>query len=113
MSGSGERCGLDRARRWRDAGSLLCIRLDSMGDVLMTTPAIRALKQIPAPAAGSSRRRVTLLTSKSGAEIAPYIPEVDAVLRYDAPSMKASATHPDDGDRDFVALLREARFDAA
>ena len=112
MSGSGERGGPDRTRRWRDAVNMLCIRLDGMGDVLMTTPAMRALKQMPRPAAGSPGRRLTLLASKSGAEIARYIPEVDAVLRYEAPWMKASA-HADEVDRDFVTRLRDARFDAA
>ena len=31
---------------WETAARLLCIRLDSLGDVLMMTPAIRALKRI-------------------------------------------------------------------
>ena len=31
---------------WEDARNLLCVRLDSLGDVLMTTPAIRALKEM-------------------------------------------------------------------
>ena len=27
---------------WEEARNILCVRLDNMGDVLMTTPAIRA-----------------------------------------------------------------------
>ena len=27
---------------WKHARNVLCVRLDAMGDVLMTTPAIRA-----------------------------------------------------------------------
>ena len=46
---------------WRHAERVLCVRLDSMGDVLMTTPALRALRH------GASRRKLTLLTSRSGA----------------------------------------------
>ena len=42
---------------WNNAAHLLCVRLDSLGDVLMCTPAMRALRaQHPA-------RRLTLLTS--------------------------------------------------
>jgi ADP-heptose:LPS heptosyltransferase len=29
---------------WQRARRVLCVRLDQLGDVLMTTPAIRALK---------------------------------------------------------------------
>jgi ADP-heptose:LPS heptosyltransferase len=82
-----------------------------MGDVLMTTPAMRALKQMPLR--GALPRRLTLLTSKSGAQIARHIPEVDAVIRYDAPWMKSSAAHAGDVDRALVRELRDARFDAA
>ena len=30
---------------WRNHKNILCIRLDNMGDVLMSQPAMRALKQ--------------------------------------------------------------------
>ena len=76
---------------WQKAKNILCIRLDSIGDVLMTTPAIRALKEsLPG-------RRITLLTSRSGARIAPLIPELDETLTYDPPWMKA--TRPRDNTR--------------
>lgn len=69
---------------WQKAKNILCIRLDSIGDVLMTTPAIRALKEsLPG-------RRITLLTSRAGAKIAPLIPEVDETIQYDPPWMKAT-----------------------
>ena len=34
---------------WQQAKNILCIRLDYLGDVLMTTPAMRALRQLPHP----------------------------------------------------------------
>lgn len=34
-------------RSWRAARGVLCIRRDSLGDVLMCTPAIRALRASP------------------------------------------------------------------
>ena len=49
---------------WQQAKNILCIRLDYLGDVLMTTPAMRALREsVPG-------RSLTLLTSTSGAAVA-------------------------------------------
>jgi lipopolysaccharide heptosyltransferase II len=75
-----------------------------MGDVLMTTPALRALR---------SERTLTLLTSPSGARIGTLVPEADEVLVYEAPWMKSStaeAVHPDIA---MIERLRAAKFDAA
>lgn len=67
---------------WHDARRVLCVRLDSLGDVLMCTPALRALRQaLPG-------RRLTLLTSPSGIAAAESIPELDAALAFAAPWMK-------------------------
>lgn len=92
----------DRARR------ILCVRLDNLGDVLMTTPALRALKD------GGSERRLTLLTSGTGAALAGHLPMVDDVWAYDAPWVR----HPDRRgdpvvDLDMIDRLLAARFDAA
>ena len=93
---------------WADAERILCVRLDTLGDVLMTTPAIRALKH------AWPRRRITLMTSASGAAAGRLIPEVDEVLIYDAPWVKARSSHVDVGsDLDMVQHLRRAAFDAA
>ena len=66
MSATPELGAAEPRRQWRNAPHVLCVRLDSMGDVLMTTPAMRALKQMPLR--GALPRRLTLLTSKSGAQ---------------------------------------------
>ena len=50
-----------RQRAWRAARHVLAVRLDAMGDVLMTTPALHAIK------AAHAERRLTLLTSPAGA----------------------------------------------
>ena len=91
---------------WDEARSVLCVRLDSLGDVLMCTPAIRAIKQ------SRPGRCVTLLSSRSGAAAAPYVPELDAVLEYPAPWMKSSARHLPAVDMAFVDSLAARRFDA-
>jgi lipopolysaccharide heptosyltransferase II len=93
---------------WHLARNVLCVRLDSLGDVLMTSPALRALKEtLP-------ERRITLLSSSSGAAAGRQIPEVDEVLAWDAPWMKASAVRRESrADRLFCDKLRLRGFDAA
>ena len=93
---------------WQDARKLLCIRLDTLGDVLMTGPAMEALKRsLP----GAS---VTLLTSRSGAAITPMMPQVDGVIVYEAPWMKATAPRASGApDLEIAAALAQQRFDAA
>jgi ADP-heptose:LPS heptosyltransferase len=104
----------ERARVWAGAANMLCVRLDNMGDVLMTTPALRALKSMPLPASkAAGQRRLTLLASESGAAVARHIPEIDAVLTYHAPWMKSSSPHPAAVDRAFIRNLARRRFDAA
>ncbi len=98
----------DRVALWDAAQNILCVRLDSLGDVLMTTPAIRALKE------DRPDRRVTLLTSPSGAAAARLIPEIDNVIVYEAPWMKHTAARFDPAPEYAMAeLLRAGNFDAA
>ena len=98
----------DSVEPWRRARRVLCVRLDQLGDVLMTTPAIRALKE------SGAGRRITLLTSSGGAAVARLVPEVDEVLVYDSPWMKATAPRPDAGpDFAMIERLRAGSFDAA
>lgn len=91
---------------WASAERVLCVRLDTIGDVLMTTPAFRALTR--------PGRRITLLTSAAGAAIARFVPEIDDVIVYDAPWMKHGGPAADPrGVERMAALLRRERFDAA
>ena len=74
----------------------------------MNTPAIRALRE-----SGNSRR-VTLLTSARGAEAGMLVPEVDEVITYDPPWMKATAPRLNAmPDYIMAERLRCRRFDAA
>lgn len=92
---------------WDQAQRILCIRLDYVGDVLMTTPALRALKQsLPG-------RHITLLTSPGGAAVAPYIPEIDDTIAYAAPWMKSSHAHDASADCAMIERLARRAFDAA
>jgi len=90
---------------WQDVRRLLCVRLDSLGDVLMSTPAIRAFRQ-------SLGCHITLLTSAAGAAVAPFVPEIDEVITFDAPWMKATTGAPT-RDAEMIATLAARAFDAA
>jgi lipopolysaccharide heptosyltransferase II len=89
---------------WQGVRRLLCVRLDSIGDVLMTTPAIRALRE-------TLGCHVTLLTSAAGAAVAPLVPEIDETLVFAAPWMKAA--HTATNDAEMIARLRTGHYDAA
>jgi lipopolysaccharide heptosyltransferase II len=88
---------------WTEVGSVLCVRLDSIGDVLMSTPAMRACKEAFACS-------VTLLTSAAGAEVAPLVREIDVAVAFAAPWMKPRAGG---GDAAMIRRLKAERFDAA
>jgi lipopolysaccharide heptosyltransferase II len=92
---------------WADAERILAVRLDALGDVLMTTPALRALRH------AHPGRHLTLLASPSGAAAAALVPDVDEVVVYEAPWMKATppraSTRP---ELEMIERLRGGRYDA-
>ena len=94
---------------WLAAKRVLAIRLDNLGDVLVTTPAIRAIRQ-SLPDAG-----ITLLASRVGAQVGALNPDIDGVLVYSAPWMDPWRELPLDPDREqrVIAELRAQQFDAA
>jgi lipopolysaccharide heptosyltransferase II len=105
----GLRSRLQAGRRpsWQEARRILCVRLDSLGDVLMCTPAMRALRN------ARTGRSITLLTSPSGAAAAPYLPEVDEAIVFEAPWMKASGAASQYAGLNFINFLAGRGFDAA
>ena len=100
---------------WRTARRILCVRLDNMGDVLMSTPAMQALKD------SGADRHVTLLTSRGAAMLAPHLPMVDRLLTWDAPWARHDASVREDGVPNDIgdaigacaARLAAEAFDAA
>ena len=84
---------------------LLAVRLDAAGDVLMCSPALRALHE--------AGHHVTLLTSAAGALAGERIDAVDALAVWAAPWMKASATTEPDCIPAMATRLREQAFDGA
>jgi lipopolysaccharide heptosyltransferase II len=95
------------SQAWDDAERILCVRLDSLSDVLMCTPAMRALREARAG------RSLTLLTSPTAIPAAPFIPELDGVIAYEAPWMESCRMHDPQADLDFAARLAGQAFDAA
>jgi ADP-heptose:LPS heptosyltransferase len=85
------------------------VRLDNLGDVLVTTPAIRALRRALPDA------HLALLASPAGAQAGRLNPDLDEVIVYDAPWMDPWQTLPQDPARELamVARLRAGAFDAA
>jgi lipopolysaccharide heptosyltransferase II len=96
------------ATAWAAVRRVLCVRLDTIGDVLMTTPALRAVRE------GGRGRAITLLTSPAGAAVARLVPVIDDVIAYDAPWLKATGTRMDATlDAAMIETLRTRGFDAA
>lgn len=84
--------------------NILCVRLDNIGDVIMATPAFRAIKE------SFPTSTITLLTSASGATIAPFIPSIDTTYVYDAPWIKHTAH---ENFQTICTLLKKKHFDMA
>ncbi|HEX8676301.1 MAG TPA: glycosyltransferase family 9 protein [Segetibacter sp.] len=92
-------------KSWEHAKNILIIRADNMGDLLMSAPAIRALKQTFSP-------KITLLTSSMASGIAPYISEIDDVIVFDLPWVKAKEVIENEEIFTLIEQLKERRFDA-
>jgi lipopolysaccharide heptosyltransferase II len=91
---------------WKQCKNILCIRADNMGDVLMSTPAFRALKE-------TFNCRLTLLTSKMGSLITPFINEIDETIVFDLPWVKTNNSIEPKECVDLIEKLKSYAFDAA
>jgi ADP-heptose:LPS heptosyltransferase len=94
---------------WKSARSVLLVRLDNLGDVLVTTPAIRAVHQALPDA------RLTLLCSSVGAQVARLNPDLDEVIIAQVPWMDPWQNLPQSSRRELklVEQIRALNFDAA
>ena len=59
---------------WAAARNILVMRPDNIGDVVMTGPLLRAVRQ------ALPHSRLTLLASPGGAQAAPLLPWLDQVI---------------------------------
>lgn len=94
--------------QWANARNILVMRLDNIGDVLMTSPALRAIKQ------NLPEARVTLMASPGGAQAVSLLPWIDDVISW-------RVVWQDIGKLDFdpvrewelISQVRDRHFDAA
>ena len=93
---------------WQSLRRILCIRLDAMGDLMMTTPAIAAIRETHPSC------HLTLMTSSAGSVVASLLPGVDEVMVYDAPWLKATAPRENSQpEHTWFEEIRDRHFDAA
>ncbi|MEP0901147.1 glycosyltransferase family 9 protein [Nodosilinea sp. FACHB-13] len=93
---------------WLNARNLLVLRLDNIGDVLMTAPALQAIKET------SPYTRLTLMASPAGAMAGPLLPWVDDVLPWRV-LWQALGQPPGDVEQDWALIdtLKSRQFDGA
>lgn len=95
------------SKPWAACKNILVIRADNMGDLIMSTPALRALKQ-------SFGCRLTVLTSAMGNAIVKHIDCIDDVMVYNAPWVKTiETTAAGEETKTLIEELAKRRFDAA
>jgi ADP-heptose:LPS heptosyltransferase len=92
---------------WAATSRVLAVRLDNLGDVVMVTPALRALRAVlPAGA------RLDLLASPAGASLAPLLDDVDEVHALSAVWQDADGRLPLDPARELAVVDRFRGYDA-
>ena len=91
---------------WQHCKHILCVRADNMGDVIMSGPAMRALKE-------TFGCRITLLTSGAAKGITTCIKEIDDVIIADLPWVKHNASFSADSCAALVKKIHDGRFDGA
>ncbi len=77
-----------------------------MGDLIMTGPALRALKK-------TFQCRITILSSSAAAGIAGFMPEIDEVMVFDVPWVKSDISHNSEEFTAVIDRIKQKRFDGA
>ncbi len=91
---------------WDQCKKILCIRADNMGDVIMITPALRALHE-------KYSARISLLTSSQGYPVCEVIPEIDEVIVADLPWVKLHGQMDGQSLNTLVQQIKSKSFDGA
>ncbi len=92
---------------WSRVDRVLVVRLDNLGDVVLTGPLIRGVRAALRPEA-----RLDVLASPGGATIAPLLPGVDDVLTWRASWQDANASLPQDPARELELVDTLRGYDA-
>ena len=96
-----------RAAVWCKVRRLLAIRMDNLGDVLMTTPALAAA------AASVPDLRITLLGGPAATALAAHLPMVEEVIAARVPWVRHAGDELANDDLTLAEQLRGYGFDAA
>lgn len=101
--------GTNEVNTLRYAERILAVRLGDLGDVVLMTPAIHALRR------AAPRARIALWTSPAGAEVADLVPDIDEVIASDVPWLDPWRRLPRSAAREraLIEQLRRGRYDAA
>jgi ADP-heptose:LPS heptosyltransferase len=93
---------------WAEVRRLLVMRLDNIGDVLMTSPVLRALEE------NLPEVSITLMASPGGSKTGPLLPWVDEVLPWRV-LWQDLGRLPHDPAREWelIETLRQGSYDAA
>jgi lipopolysaccharide heptosyltransferase II len=91
---------------WKNCKNILCIRPDNMGDLIMSGPAIRALKE-------SFNAHITVLTSSMAKPVVKHMPEIDDAIIFDLPWVKINDATQSSEINNVVEILKGRKFDAA
>ncbi|WP_434581705.1 glycosyltransferase family 9 protein [Carbonactinospora thermoautotrophica] len=92
---------------WAETRRILLVRPDNPGDVVMLTPALRALR------AHVPDARLDLLASPVGSSLAPVIPYLDGTLAISPVWQDSDGRMPHDPDRELalVSQVKAGRYD--
>jgi ADP-heptose:LPS heptosyltransferase len=87
---------------------VLLVRVDNLGDVLLMTPAFRAVREALPWA------HLALLAGPAGCEVGRLNPHIDETILYHAPSEDVYFRLPQDPEREMATIkaLKERNFDA-
>lgn len=90
--------------QWKACQNILVVRADNMGDVLLSSPAIRALKE-------TFSCKITLLTSTKARGLNNLLPEIDEFLVVDVPWVQNEESHDPAIYLDLINKIKSKTFD--
>jgi ADP-heptose:LPS heptosyltransferase len=90
---------------WSSVRRILAVRTDNLGDVVMLTPALRALSAV------APRARIDLLASPAGAAAGPLIPELTEVLTASVSWQQTGAAGDPAAEHALVERIRAGGYD--
>ncbi|WP_341832197.1 hypothetical protein AACH28_02955 [Sphingobacterium thalpophilum] len=85
---------------------MLIIRLDNMGDLIMSNAALQEIKS------ANGNCKITLLASEMAVPIIPYLGTVDDYIQYDAPWMKLSSHDTVASTEALIKTIKNRQFDS-